>query len=320
MERAFEKSICLGTAVAYALLLVFISLPNALILVALYRNPLRCFRKAFYVFLAFLAAVDLFNGVVVCFGKVIMRFICAFGKQKFSQEGDIVTILEYAGINSSILLVTAMSVDRFISVVFPHFYLHKVSPRKVVACNTTILVFSSIFASIQLAEISIDVYLSIDIHLHTTFPLVTCLSAYLGIVFELKKRSRVDIRRQASLPSNPTLSHLRRLRIAQMERKLVATSFFILLFLIISLGPYFAAILLEANCSGCGGKKWFFGLREATIAFLFINSMVNPFLTTYRIKELKHSVKSVLGLMRQDNEDSSVNVLPQSSLRNVVSM
>ena len=320
MERAFEKSVCLGTAVAYVLLLFFISIPNGFILITLYRNPLRCFRKAFYVFLAFIAAVDLFNGVVVCFGKVIMRFICAFGDQNISQEGDIVTILEYTGINSSILLVTAMSVDRFISVVFPHFYLHKVSPRKLVACNTTTVIFSSIFASIQLAEISIDVYLSIDIHLHTTFPLVTCISAYLGILVALRKRSRVNLQRQASLPSHPTLNNMRRLRVTQMERKLVATSFFILLFLIISLVPYFAAILLAANCSGCRGTKWFFGLRESTIAFLFINSMVNPFLATYRINELKHSVKRVLGLMRQDRENSSCNVLPPTSLRNVAYM
>ena len=102
MERSFEKSICLGTAVAYVFLLFFISLPNGLILVALFKNPLRCFRKAFSVFLAFIAAVDLFNGVVVCFGKVIMRFICAFEEQNISQEGDIVTILEYIGIKVSV--------------------------------------------------------------------------------------------------------------------------------------------------------------------------------------------------------------------------
>ena len=320
MERAFEKSVCLGTAVAYAFLLLFISLPNALILVALYRNPLRCFRKAFSVFLAFIAVVDLFNGVVACFGKVIIRFICAFGEREISQEGEIVTILEYTGVNSSILLVTAMSVDRLISVVFPHFYLHKVKPWKLVVCDTTIVVFSSIFASLQLTGISIDVYVSIDIHLHTTFPLVTCFSAYLGIFFVLRKRSRVDLQRQSCTPNNSELHDMRRLRVAQMDRKLVTTSFFILLFLIISLVPYFAAILLEANCSGCRGKKWFFVLRESTIAFLYINSMVNPFLTTYRIKELQHSVKSVLGLMRRDTENNSVSVLPPTSLRNAFSM
>ena len=320
MERAFEKSICLGTGVTYGFLLFFISLPNGLILVALYINPLRCFRKAFSVFLAFIAAVDLFNGVVACFGKVIMRFLCAFEEKKISQEGDIVTILEYIGINSSILLVTAMSVDRFISVVYPHFYLHKVSPRILVACNTIIVTFSSIFASIQLAGISIDIYLSIDIHLHTTFPLVTCISAYLGILFVLRKRSRVDLQRQATVPSNPTLHDMRRLRVAKIERKLVTTSFFILLFLLISLVPYFSAVLLEANCSGCRGQKWFFALRESTIAFLFINSIFNPFLTAYRINELKRSVKSVLGLMRQDRVNSSGDVLPPTSLRNVVPM
>jgi hypothetical protein len=142
----------------------------------------------------------------------------------------------------------------------------------------------------------------------------------MGIFFVLRKRSRVDFQRQTSMPSNPTLHDMRRLKTAQMERKFATTSFIILLFLIISLVPYFVAILLEANCHGCRDQKWLFVLRESTIVVLFLNSAVNPFLTTFRINELKHSVKIVLRLRRQHGLSSSGNFLPPTSLGNVVSL
>ena len=158
-------------------------------------------------------------------------------------------------------------------------------------CNIFILCFSSIFASLQLAEISTDVYILVDIHLHTTFPLVTTTLTYFGIFCFLKKRARVHLHRQTmNPPSNPTLDGMRRLNIAKKERKFATTSFLILIFLIISLIPYFVSILIGANCYDCRGQKWFFALRESSIAFLFLNSLVNPFLTTFRIKELKQSV------------------------------
>ena len=291
MERDFEKSLCLSSGILFLFLSFSISLPNAVILIALYRNPLLRFRKAFVVFLVFIAAMDLFVGIIVCSGEAVMRFLCAFGDEDVPEDGDIVKILGYIGVNSSILLVTAMSVDRFISVVFPHFHLKRVNPRKLVVCNTIILCFSSIFASLQLAEISMDVYILVDIHLHTTFPLVTTTLTYFGIFLFLRKRARVHLHRQTlNLPSNPTLHDMRRLNIVKRERRFATTSFLILIFLIISLIPYFVFILIDANCYGCRSQKWYFTLRELSVAFLFVNSLVNPFLTAFRIRELKQSV------------------------------
>ena len=298
MGRAFGKSVCLGTGIPFGLLSIIISVPNALILFALYRNPLRCFRKTFSVFLVFIAAVDLYVGLVVCSSEAITRFLCAFGDRQITQAGEIAKRLGYIGVNSSILLLTAMSLDRFVAVVFPHFYLETVKPRKLALGNRSIVVFSSIFASIQLTGIPIDVYHLIDIHLHTRFPLTTTILPYMGIFFVLKKRSRVDFQRQTSMPSNPTLLDRRRLKTAQMERKIATTSFFVVLFLIISLIPHFVAIILETSCHGCRGQQWLFALRESLSVVLFLNSAVNPFLTAFRINELKHSVKIVLCLRK----------------------
>ena len=146
--------------------------------------------------------------------------------------------------------------SHFVAALFPpsHFYLRKVKSRKLAICNASIVFFSSIFVLMLLTRIPIDVHLVIDIHLHMTFPLVTTILAYMGIFFVLRKRARVDFQRQTSMPSNPTLLDRRRLKTAQMERKITTTSFIILLFLIISIIPYFIAVLLQANCSGCRGE------------------------------------------------------------------
>ena len=303
------------------LLSFLIAVPNGIILCALYRNPLRCFRKTFSVFLAFISGVDFFIGTVVCIGETTIRYLCAFGDYGIPKEGDIFLIVEYAAINSSILLVTAMSVDRFTAVVFPHFYLRKNSPRKLVYFNLVVIIFSIAFALLQLHPgISVEVYRNVDQYLHAVFPLSTSTLCYLGIFFVLRKQSsRIGLQREPAfaMSSNLTLQDMRRVRRAQMERKFATTSFLILACLVVSLAPYFAAIIIASYCPSCGEENWFSVLLESSVVFLFLNSAANPFLTTSRIRELKKSVKIVLHLTQEGNE-ISLDYFPQqhSLLRN----
>ena len=88
-----------------------------------------------------------------------------------------------------------MSVDRFVAVISPHFYRQKIKPWTLVLCNAVIVVFSSIFVSLQLYGISVDVYRLIDQHLHATFPLFTATLAYLRILYFLRKQSRVSLQK-----------------------------------------------------------------------------------------------------------------------------
>ena len=296
MERSFEKQVCLGSGIAYLILLFMISLPNGFVLFVLLKNPLRFPRRSFTVFLAFICATDLFVGLVVCSGKVLTRFLCAFGDWDLPQEGDVVRVLSYIGISSSILSVTAMSIDRFIAVVFPYTYRQKLKPKTVVVVNLCIVIFSSIFASIQLSNISLHLYLAIDLHLHTTFPLCTTSMVYLAIFFFLKRQSRTVLQKQTTVPMDSSQTDSRQQRDDKMERKIFTTSFLILLFLILSLIPYFAITIVEIRCKSCSGQHWFIALRESSIVFLHLNSVFNPFLASFRINELKRSCAIVLGL------------------------
>jgi len=152
MDRDFERLLCFGSGIPFAFLTVLISVPNIIILIVFYRNPLRCFRKPFSVFLVFVAVLDLFNGIVVSFGETVMRFLCAFGDESVPRDGDNIKILGYIGVNSSIILVTAMSVDRFLAVTFPHFHLRTVSPRKVVYVTSQSSFFQRFFPHFKLSN------------------------------------------------------------------------------------------------------------------------------------------------------------------------
>ena len=168
-----------------------------------------------------------------------------------------------------------------------------------------------------------------------TFPLITTSLSHLGIFFVLRKRTRVDFHRREANSTNAHLSdmrtchansthaHLSDMRTitrVKRERKFVTTPFLSLLFLIISLIPYFASILVEANCSGCRGKKWLIVLRESSVVFLFLNSTVNPLLTTFRINELKHSLRIVIRVQRQEDVSSFGSSVQQKTMRNTASV
>lgn len=298
MENHFEKQICLGTGISFLFLSLLIVIPNGIVLMAVYKNPLRCFRRPFSVFLRFIPAVDFLTGAVVCIGQSATRLLCAFNEQSVPIEGNFLIILQYIGLNSSVLLVAAMSVDRLIAVVFPHFYLRKVKPRHLFLFDSAIIIFSVTFASLQLySGISADVYLMIDQYLHAILPLSTSTLCYVGIFFTLRKQSsRIDIQRECS---NPVLHDMRQARRVQMEKKFVTTSFFILLSLIVSLIPYLVAIIIEAKCHNCALSDWYSLLINSSIVFLFLNLAANPFLTMFRISELNKSVKIVLQLRQE---------------------
>ena len=308
MDSHFENQLCLGSGISFLLMIFCVSLPNGFILMVMVKNPLRCFKRVFSVHLAFITAMDLFVGLVVCPAQAVARFLCVFSDRSIPQEGEIVQILTYLGINGSILLVTAMSIDRFVAVIFPHTYRQRMKPKTAVVCNSCIIVFSSIFASLQLTNISKDVYIAIDIHLHTTFPLSTTSVAYLGIFYFLKKQSRVAVQRQATMPSNTSLNDRKRERAAKMENKIATTSFLILVFLILSLIPYFAVMVVGIHCESCAKQNWFFIVRQSSTVIVFLNSVVNPFLASFRINELKKSCAAVLGLTKEDDETASARL------------
>lgn len=302
MENYFEKLICLGTGISFmflSLLIVVPNGPNGIVLIAVYKNPLRCFRRPFSVFLWFIPAVDFLTGAVVRIGQGVTRLLCAFNNQSLLIEGNFLIVLHYIGLNSSVLLVTAMSVDRLIAVVFPHFYLRKVKPRHLLLFDSAIIIFSVTFAaSLQLySGISADIYLMIDQYLHAILPLSTSTLCYMGIFFTLRKQSsRIDIQRECS---NPVLHDMRQARRVQMEKKFVTTSFFILSSLIVLLIPYLVAIIIEAKCHNCAVSDWYSLLINSSVVFLFLNSAANPCLTMFRISELNKSVKIVLQLRQE---------------------
>ena len=185
--------------------------------------PFVASEKHFSVFLIFISVVDLFVGIVVCTAEALMRLRCAFGDNPPPTEGDFPIIVEYIRVNRLILLVTSMSVDRFVSVVCPHFYLLKVRPKHLVFCNVIIVVSSSIFASLQLVMCP---WMFTFSRYSLTHTLIATTMAYSGIFLTLRKsRSRFDLQRQSSIPNNRVLRDIRRVQNFQKQHRSMCRDF-----------------------------------------------------------------------------------------------
>ena len=78
-----------------------------------------------------------------------------------------------------------------------------------VIISTGLVIFSAIFATLQLSSISVGVYRVIDQHLNTTFPLCVTTLCYLGIFFALRRKSsRVGFETRRTIPSSGTIQDL----------------------------------------------------------------------------------------------------------------
>ena len=137
-----------------------------------------------------------------------------------------------------------------------------------------------------------------------------CVSS--DIFLFLKKQSRIVRQKQITVAMSSSLNERRQEREGKMERKFATTSFLILLFLILSLIPYFMIATVEIHCESCSGQDWFLAVKESCIVFL-LNSVINPFLASFRISELKRSCAIVLGLQRQVTETTSSHFLSSAT-------
>ena len=114
MVNHFEKQICLGTGISFLFLSLLIMVPNGIVLVALYKNPLHCFRRPFSIFLKFIPAVDFLTGIIVCSGQALTRLLCAFSDGSIPREAFFAT-LQLSSISVGVYRV----IDQHLNTTFP---------------------------------------------------------------------------------------------------------------------------------------------------------------------------------------------------------
>jgi len=178
---------------ATAIILVFLSpltvAANSLLLSAIYKDPLRCFRTPTTYFIAGLAVSDLVTGLIVE-PAFIMKYTahyaqCGIKDSCQASTGFLVLykiggIISTIAISSSFIVVLALSISQYIAITFPHQYKRIVTKNRVLICVAFSWFYFIVFSLIQFSGVDLHTYLKIDLVLHPSL-----ISVFLGIVHSL---------------------------------------------------------------------------------------------------------------------------------------
>lgn len=299
----FRRATCISTGVISLFLAIFTSAGNGFLLYVLYKDPLKVLRRPVTVFIGALAVVDFLSGAFSDFAFAAHEFECAMGTNNHPGAiGNFSGIAYFFTVNSALLLVAALSVERLIAVAFPHYYRNYVTKRKIFTVVAIIYTHSFVFAMLQLAKIPDEIYHNLDLNIHISFPVATVSITYGSIYVIFRKRRKIDsnktefnaAQRNASVIVVESSNVRRQARNLKIEQQLVSTAFIILLCMIVALIPYLVFVYIEIECASCIDTEWFFAGRRLCVPFLFINSAVNPLIYAHRLQHYKNSFRAII--------------------------
>lgn len=174
---------------------------NVLLLSAIWKDPLKCFRTPTTYFIIGLAAMDLLTATSTEPFFAIFYFLRYLqGPQEaLARHPWLVRIYEIGQhvstvtISTSFLIVLALSWSQYIAIRYPHRYKIWVTRKRVVVSTVLILVYFLLFSLLPYAGIDMLTYLKVDLILHPTLIsiilLVTLVLLYRSFHRQIKQRS-----------------------------------------------------------------------------------------------------------------------------------
>ena len=158
----------LGTAIFLMILTPVTVISNALLLVTIFTDPLKCFRSPATYFIVALAAPFFIMQRLAKYTTWSLTLLEPY--KSLSLFGG---MFSYVGFSSSFLLVLGLIWSQYVAVTFPHGYRSIVTTQRVLACIGFSCAYFTGFILLQFAGVPLQTLLQVDLHLHST--LITVL-------------------------------------------------------------------------------------------------------------------------------------------------
>lgn len=232
-------------------------------------------RKRPHYLLVHLCLADFLVGIGILLRLIVDVYFWKYGTAGLHLRSFTYTI-DYFSNLASIYVLTSISIERFLAIVFPIF--HRLNSRRLymvlvvipwtVSCVvTTIYYLSNILSFIDINTFELIYLVTISI------PVVLILVTYSFIL--------VKVRKSHLLNNNRTL--------ALRDRRLAVTLLMVTLASVLTWGPYNVYYVLGYYCKSCGigfSDRVFFSL----IVLQYCNSAVNLVVYFYRIPQFRQVV------------------------------
>ncbi|XP_048584559.1 uncharacterized protein LOC116603455 isoform X2 [Nematostella vectensis] len=276
----FELNVILATAYISAVLSPLTCVGNGALLYILFKDPFKKFRKPTTLFIVSLSLSDFVSGgltQMLYSARMFMRFYSkAQGDQGLFWTQKMVN---HFMINISVLIVTVMSIDRFLSIYKPFKYKVIVTSRRVATCNAIIWVYSVLF-TLTSFTMSREVFMQIDLHLHTTLPVLVMIICYVSMYVLIRKKQHRRVNLELNTRSERSL---------RIQKRVSATVFMVIFLLFIGLMPFFVVVSIGIDFPVFTEEKWFIVMNYTCLPFLFVNSALNPWLYAWRLTDYRQA-------------------------------
>ena len=294
--------VSLFSTISYSVLSILTTIGNSCIVFVVYKDPFKKLKTPFMYFVVNLAIADLIVGCVFSPVGVYVHSSEAMGTLNETAV-KVLHISFFMSATASILSLIALTIDRYIVITFPLKYLKYLTWKRCVIITGVICFISLTFPFGYLKVGFID-YLVVDAFASMFLSFIIFIFTYIRIYKFLRKQTRSLAKHIKATAEESEEFQLQRLK---QEKKVTRVFLWVLFLFLLTYGPASAMILTLKFCPHCDCyfRHW---LRDLTLVFISVNSLMNPFIYTVRLKTFRKSLvyltKKYRGKVRSDTFES----------------
>ncbi|XP_028404648.1 D(2) dopamine receptor-like [Dendronephthya gigantea] len=301
---------------ALSILFALVTIPgNALVLVAVFRDPYGNLRTPFNYLVLNLAIADLSVGLIVNPLSIIYHLdegIKSINLPGFGIEIEHVAYL--TACTASVLSMASMTADRYVAVVHAARYKAFQTTRRVVITCTIIWLLSGSVTYLYFV-IGDFLYRFVFANVVVIFTFCILVFSFFRINLTLRRqRARLNVQAVASIATPAARAHQ---YVPNMKYEVRVTKMFsiILLWYVVCYLPACIAIYLVNFCHSCSCDviHW---LRDLQLCFLLLSSAVNPYVYAWTSPRFRSAFLKILYLSQYDRARGHGNATMSSPTDN----
>ena len=276
---------------------------NGLVLVTIYKDPLKCLRSPSACFIAGLTSSNFLTGFIVepMFAGLYIWHYSGAEAGSFYGVARVAEVIAFVTINASLLIILALAVSQYIAVTHSGLYDRIVSRNKAKLGIICIFAYSLLFSVLpEIGAMDLWTFYEVDMYLHTTLISVLLVGIY-GAMY-CKFRQLWGTSREADVSQESEQNR------QQREREFTKTTFILTLFLIVTVWPYTVMSYVWYYKS----LNSYYDSVRIFIAFLICQNILflkfawDPLIFAWRLKKYRKSFVFMFGAVCKCGERNAL--------------
>ena len=290
----------IASGIFIAILAIATTAGNGLLVVAIWRDPLKCFRTPTSVLMLGLAVADLLTGVVVCpvYSYVFIAFYLSMKTGKPLHLSALETAAKTAHavsnitMNTSYIILMLFSWIQFTAISCPHKHRIMITKKRVATAVAVTWVYSIGFGMLSFLGLPEEILIRADLYLNTTISLLCLIVAYACLHTAFRRQIR---RLRPWNACSNAVGKRREKSATKRERQFTAVNLLLVTFVIVCTLPSTVILYLQFHWKTStlnSIKLEIAGLIAGDV--LLLKMALDPMIYAWRLAQYRRALKALL--------------------------